>query len=80
MPVGEEADLTTQLWRATIDAENPLTQDEIDRILGVKRQPEGGPVPEQRTPVDPEAWSRIRTDAGDQKWLNHLVEPRCWEF
>lgn len=80
MPASEESQLVTLLWSAAARAESRLSQQEIDRILGVEAPASAPRVPEQRRDSDGEAWSRIRTDAGDLRWLNHLGEPHCWEL
>lgn len=79
MPAREEARLTTRLWNATRESGRPLVQEEIDAILEVRSEASAPLVPEQRQEPELESWARIRTDAGDERWLNHLTEPHCWE-
>jgi hypothetical protein len=80
MPISEEARLTALLWRAAMDSESPLGQDEIDGILGLERRPVVPYIPEQSIDGDADSWLRIRTDAGDERWLAHLVDHQCWEL
>ena len=79
MPAREESRLTALLWSAAEHATTRLSQQEIDEILGVKASSDDPQVPDQRTAPDPESWTRIRTDAGDQRWLNHIYERHCQE-
>lgn len=74
MPTNEESQLAALLWNAAADAESALSQQEIDKILGVEAPSPATRVPAQRTDSDPDSWVRIRTDAGDQRWLNHLYD------
>ena len=79
MPAREEARLRDLLWRASSVTEKPLTQEEIDQILELDGATEPSRVPQQRQGSDSDSWTRIRTDAGDQRWLNHLSDPPCRE-
>lgn len=78
MPAKEEARLTALLWRAATDSDQPLAQDDIDGILGVDVHPAVARIPAQRQ--DGDAWLRIRTDTGDERWLNHIVDRHCREL
>lgn len=80
MPAKEEARLTALLWRAARRSEQPLCQDEIDGILGVKRQVTSPYIPQQRIDSGGDAWLRIRTDAGDERWLKVFAELHCTEL
>jgi hypothetical protein len=68
------------LWRATQDTQRSLTQQEIDDLLELEHTTEPLTIPHQRPEPEVEAWSQIRTDTGDERWLNHLSDRHCGEL
>lgn len=74
MHPGEEVRLTTLLWEAATEAEGPLNQRQIDAILQVQPHATLDQVPRPRPAPDTGSPSRVRTDTGDQSWLDDLVQ------
>jgi hypothetical protein len=78
MSASERARLVALPWKASRESARSLTQPGIGRVLEANLDAETPVVPEQRPEPASVGWSGIRTDSGEQSWLNHLAEPRRW--
>jgi hypothetical protein len=82
MSASKRARLGALPWKASRDSARSLGQPPGNsRVLEVHLNAETHldaetpVVPEQRPEAGYEDWSGIRTDSGEQRWLNHLAEP-----